>query len=57
MGVAPDVALGALRLSLGRATTRAEIEAAVELLAGAYGALVATTPSPTSTRTSKGTPR
>ena len=61
MGVAPEVALGALRLSLGRGTTRAEIEAAVELLAGAHGALVATTPSPTSSitspRTSKGTPR
>ena len=60
MGVAPEVALGAVRLSLGRGTTRAEIEAAVELLARAHGALVATTPSPTSSitspSTSKGTP-
>ena len=57
MGVAPEVALGALRLSLGRATTRAEIEAAAALLAGAHEALVATMPSPTSLSTSKGTPR
>jgi cysteine sulfinate desulfinase/cysteine desulfurase-like protein len=57
MGVSPEIALGAVRLSLGRASTRAEIEAAVELLAGAHGALVATTPSPTSLSTSKGTPR
>ncbi len=56
MGVAPDVALGALRLSLGRDSTRAEIEAAAELLAGAHGALVTTTPSPTSPGTHKGTP-
>jgi len=40
MGVAPEVALGAVRLSLGRGTTRAEIEAAVELLAGAHDGLV-----------------
>ncbi|MDA8283709.1 MAG: cysteine desulfurase family protein [Actinomycetota bacterium] len=62
MGVSPEAALGALRLSLGRGTTRAEIDAAVELLAGAHGTLAATTPpSPTSPRTSpstsKGTPR
>jgi cysteine desulfurase len=57
MGTSPEVASGAVRLSLGRGTTRAEIEAAVELLAGAHDALVATTPSPTSPSTSKGTPR
>jgi len=57
MGVGPEVALGAVRLSLGRGTTRAEIEAAVELLAGAHDALVATTPSLTTPSTSKGTPR
>ena len=57
MGVAPEIALGALRLSLGRGTTRAEIEAAAELLAGAHGGLVATTPPPTRSITSKGTPR
>jgi cysteine desulfurase len=61
MGVGPEVARGAVRLSLGRGTTRADVEAAVELLAGAHGALVATTPSPTSPitspSTSKGTPR
>ena len=33
MGIAPDVALGAARLSLGRATTRDELVTAVELLA------------------------
>ena len=57
MGNSPEIAVGAVRLSLGRGTTRAEIEAAVELLADAHGALVATTPSPTSPSTSKGTPR
>ena len=57
MGTSPEVASGAVRLSLGRGTTRAEIEAAVELLAGTHDALVATTPSPTSPSTSKGTPR
>ena len=57
MGVAPDVALGALRLSLGRGTTRAEIETSAVLLAGAHGALVAAPPSPTRSGTSKGTPR
>ena len=44
MGVSPNVALGAVRLSLGRATTQAEIEAAAGLLARAHQALVATTP-------------
>ena len=57
MGVAPDVALGAIRLSLGRGTTRAEIEAAVGLLVSAHGVLVATAPPVTSPPTSKGTPR
>ena len=57
MGVAPEVALGAVRLSLGRGTTRVDVEGAVELLAGAHGALVATMPSPTSPSTSKGMPR
>jgi len=33
MGVAPETGMGAVRFSLGRATTRAEIEAALELLA------------------------
>ena len=57
MGNSPEVASGAVRLSLGRGTTRAEIEAAAELLTGAHGALVATAPSPTSPSTSKRTPR
>ncbi len=57
MGVAPEVALGAVRLSLGRGTTRVDVEGAVELLAGAHGALVATMPSLTSPSTSKGMPR
>ena len=57
MGNSPEVASGAVRLSLGRGTTRVEIKGAVELLAGAHGALVATTPSPTSPSTSKGMPR
>ena len=57
MGVAPEVALGAVRLSVGRGTTRADVEAAVDLLARAHAALVATAPSPTSPSTSKGTPR
>ena len=57
MGVAPDVALGAIRLSLGRGTTRAEIEAAAGLLVSAHGVLVATAPPLTSPPTSKGTPR
>ena len=48
---------GAVRLTLGRDTTRAEIEAAFELLADARGALVATSPSPTSPSTGRGTPR
>ena len=57
MGVHSEVALGALRLSLGCTTTRVEVEAAVELLARAHAALVATMPSPTSPSTSKGMPR
>ena len=57
MGNSPDVALDAVRLSLGRGATRTEIEAAVELLAGAHGALVSTTPPLTSPCTNKGTSR
>ena len=57
MGVAPDVALGALRLSLGRDSTRADVEAAAELLAGAHRSLVAATPPPTRSSTRKGAPR
>lgn len=34
MGVAPEVGMGAIRFSLGRQTTEAEIEATVERLAG-----------------------
>jgi cysteine desulfurase len=34
MGVAPEVGMGAIRFSLGRQTTEAEIEATVEQLAG-----------------------
>jgi cysteine desulfurase len=56
MGVSPEVALGALRLSLGRGTTRAEIQAAAELLAGAHQGLVAAMPPPTSPSTAKGAP-
>ncbi len=48
MGISPEIALGAVRLSLGRDSTAAEVESAVELLAGAHGALVASAPSPTS---------
>jgi cysteine desulfurase len=57
MGISPDVSLGAVRLSLGRGNTRDDVDAAAELLAGAHGALVATSPSPTSPSTDKGTPR
>jgi cysteine desulfurase len=32
MGVAPEVGMGAIRFSLGRTTTRGEIEAIVEEL-------------------------
>lgn len=32
MGVAPEIGVGAIRFSLGRTTTRAEIEAVVEKL-------------------------
>jgi cysteine desulfurase len=57
MGVAPDVALGAMRLSSCRGSTRGEIEAAAELLAGAHRSLVATQPPPANPSTRKGTPR
>ncbi|MGC8463181.1 MAG: cysteine desulfurase family protein [Acidimicrobiales bacterium] len=50
MGVDSQLALGAVRLSLGRGTTADEIATAVDLLARAHEALVATTPSPTSPR-------
>jgi len=36
MGVAPEVGMGAIRFSLGRATTRDEIDAVVEWLSGAF---------------------
>ncbi len=36
MGVTPDVALGAVRLSLGRANTHAQIGAAIEILGTAF---------------------
>ncbi|MDA8284773.1 MAG: cysteine desulfurase family protein [Actinomycetota bacterium] len=55
MGVAPEIALGAVRLSLGRDSTAADLESAAELLADAHQALVPTNPSPTSV--TKGTPR
>ena len=45
-----------LRLA-GALSKRDDVEGAVELLAGAHGALVATMPSPTSPSTSKGMPR
>ena len=38
MGVDPQVALGAVRLSLGYTTTRAQIDAAIEILLVAYDA-------------------
>lgn len=38
MGVAPDVGMGAIRFSLGRGTTRDEIDAVVEGLSDALGA-------------------
>ena len=57
MGIEPQVALGAVRLSLGRQTSRADIDAAADLLVGALKTPVAATPSPTTLRTSKGTPR
>jgi cysteine desulfurase len=37
MGVAPDVGMGAIRFSLGRGTTRDEIDAVVEGLSDALG--------------------
>ena len=36
MGVSPEIALGAIRISLGRANTRAQVETAVEILAAAF---------------------
>lgn len=57
MGVAPQVALGAVRLSLGRATTSEDIDASVELLVGSYEALVAATPSRSVSHKSEGAPR
>lgn len=36
MGVRPDVALGAVRLSLGRTTTREEVRTAVEILCATF---------------------
>ncbi len=36
MGVSPEIALGAIRISLGRANTRAQIETAVEILVSAF---------------------
>ena len=39
MGVSPALALGAVRLSLGRTTTREQVDAAVEILGGAYAAV------------------
>ncbi len=36
MGVSPEIALGAVRISLGRANTRAQVETAVEILAAAF---------------------
>jgi cysteine desulfurase len=39
-GIVPDAALGAVRLSLGRATTEEEIAAAASALAAAWRSLV-----------------
>lgn len=41
MGVPTEIALGAVRLSLGRGTTHAEIAAATDLLASTHAALLA----------------
>jgi cysteine desulfurase len=41
MGVAPQVALGAVRLSLGHSTTEDQINSATEILTSAYNAAVA----------------
>ncbi len=38
MGVSPDVALGAVRLSLGRSTTREQVHAAVAIVGEAFAA-------------------
>ncbi len=57
MGIDSQVALGAVRLSLGRGTTADEIATAVELLTRAHEALVATAPSPSIPNTKRGTPR
>ena len=42
MGVSPDTALGAVRLSLGHDTTAIDISAAADILVGAYANLVPT---------------
>jgi len=44
MGIPSHVALGAVRLSLGRASTREEVVAAAELLEGAYQSLISSNP-------------
>jgi cysteine desulfurase len=38
MGVSPEIALGAVRFSLGRGNTRAQVEKAVEILVAAFNA-------------------
>ena len=38
MGVTPDVGMGAVRFSLGRGTTRDEIDVVVERLTGIFAA-------------------
>ena len=45
LGIDRRAALGAVRLSLGRATTRAEVEAAADELAAAWRRLSATDPA------------
>jgi cysteine desulfurase len=57
VGVAPEVALGAVRLSLGRGTTSGDIDESGELLIGSYETLVAATPSRSVSPKSKGAPR
>lgn len=56
MGVTPEIALGAVRLSLGRDTTAVEIATAAELLASAYRTVLTAT-NPSQTSASKGIPR
>ena len=56
-GIEPQVAIGAVRLSLGRHTTRGEVEAAADLLAEAAQTFVANSPPSTSPTTSKGAPQ